>query len=54
MPASASSGPAPYPFNIGCIADLGQTFNSSTTLARLLVRTHHDWVMVTFTFRVRV
>ena len=38
LPASANSGALPYPFNIGCIADLGQTFNSSTTLANLLVR----------------
>ena len=26
-----------YPFRLGCIADVGQTFNSSTTLQRLLV-----------------
>jgi len=36
-----------YPFRLGCIADVGQTFNSSTTLQRLLVRSlldHHDTV----------
>ena len=29
-----------YPFRLGCIADVGQTFNSSTTLQRLLVSRH--------------
>ena len=31
-----------YPFRLGCIADVGQTFNSSTTLAHLLVRFAED------------
>ena len=27
-----------YPFRLGCIADVGQTLNSTTTLAKLKVR----------------
>ena len=37
-PRSLASGPSPYPFDFGMMADLGQTFNSTTTLANLLVR----------------
>ena len=36
-PRSLASGPSPYPFDLGMMADLGQTYNSTTTLANLLV-----------------
>ena len=29
-----------YPFRLGCIADVGQTFNSTTTLTKLQARTN--------------
>ena len=37
-PTSARAGPAPYPFRLGLVSDVGQTFNSSTTMEHLLVR----------------
>ncbi len=37
-PTSACAGPAPYPFRLGLVSDVGQTFNSSTTMEHLMVR----------------
>jgi hypothetical protein len=38
LPTSVHSGPAPYPFRLGLVSDVGQTMNSSTTMDHLLVR----------------
>ena len=38
LPTSAHAGPTPYPFRLGLVSDVGQTFNSSTTMDHLLVR----------------
>ena len=37
LPTSARAGPAPYPFRLGLVSDVGETFNSSTTMEHLLV-----------------